>query len=258
MAEAQHAAADFLLAGGASFAEARCAAERWLPGSAHEGGAGDDAANATGPGWPVCWELVQPAAREGRCTVLSVVQPSGSGNSSDGSPGGGCLELQDLGLELALAAEGCRVQLVTPLQLAAPASGAPALPAQLSVHRGALGPVDDPLGPLPRYGLARLLEAHAPGAGSEGPAELLVVKLSCGACAWAALNQLHLQGSLALRASSMLLLEVAPPPAGTLHHVYAAYQHLYQEVGLLGYGHAALPGGGARLALVRHTWQPGE
>jgi hypothetical protein len=282
MAEAQHAAADFLLAGGARFAEARCAAERWLPGGAASGasgaaGAGPGAANATGQDWPVCWELVQPAAREGRCTVLSVVQPGGSGNSSEGGGGGCCLAPQDLGFELALAAEGCRVQLVTPLQLAAaPGGGAPSLPAQVSVHREALDAVDDPLGPLPRYSLPRLLERHAPGVARGGgsrapgpaassrqapapaPAELLVVKISCGSCAWAALNQLHLRGSAALQRVGLLLLEVAPPPAGALHQAYAAYQHLYQEVGLLGYSHRSLPGGGARLALVRHTWQPGE
>jgi hypothetical protein len=227
---------------------------------------------------------VQPAARDGHCTVLSVVQPgSSSSNSSEGSgasAGSTSLAPQDLELELALAAAGCRVQLVTPLalELAAPGGRPAPLPARLTVHHAALGLVDDPLGPLPVYSLQWLLERHVPeaAAASRSPdltpatasagspatqdpaAELVVVRLSCGACVWPALNQLHLQGSLALQRVGLLLLEVAPPAPGTSHHVSAAYQHLFQEVGLLGYSHRALPGAGARLALMRHQWQPGE
>lgn len=65
-----------------------------------------------------------------------------------------------------------------------------------------------------------------------------ILHLACGACAWDSLNQLYLRSSQLLTGVQLLLLKLPPVDESWRRQAYAAYQHLYQELGFVGYYHS--------------------
>jgi hypothetical protein len=53
------------------------------------------------------------------------------------------------------------------------------------------------------------------------------------------LNQLYISSSTVLQKIDSLVLNLPPVSTPTEHKAYAAYQHLFQESGFLGYYHSA-------------------
>lgn len=138
---------------------------------------------------PVCWERIAAAAASRTCSVLSLKAAAACGDGT---------QPQQLWAELALAAAGCRVQLVTPAALDVPAaaaafasaaaagvataagraattsSNAAALASNVRVVQAVLATSTDPFAQPPEYTLQGLVDAMQLGANRWGRAAVLV------------------------------------------------------------------------------------
>lgn len=114
---------------------------------------------------PVCWEAVSTAASAGNCFVLSIrydmSTQSCERSSSDGGGSQSCVDA-----ELALAAAGCSVKLITPtpinpqgiLKLAEPGSAAAV--SRITQVTAELGVSPDPFADPPQHTMASLMSAE--------------------------------------------------------------------------------------------------
>jgi hypothetical protein len=123
---------------------------------------------------------------------------------------------------------GCQVHVLAPYRHAAlelPPS------VKIIMHHGIVSELDGPLAKLPKYTLQRII-AMSGTIQNQKSSNIAIVL--CGPRTWRILNQLHVLDSKVLERVSSMVLDVKFPELTELHHLYGAYQHIYQEIGVLG------------------------